>query len=184
MITFIQTHANGIAGFFTLISNVIFLALVIAILSHAGSRAHIRGFVHRNILELIFWGSLAALVGSLAYSEIVGYPACDLCWIQRMFMYPQTLLAFMAMRKNDRSIVSYLLPMSIIGGVVSLYHSFIQWGFSGSLLACTSAGGACAKVYVLEHGYITIPFMSLSVFVYLITVTLVYYHAKKYHEPV
>lgn len=182
MIPFIQANATPIVGFLTIMSNIIFVVLLVAILTHAGSRAHIRGFVHRNVLRLLFWATLSAVVGSLAYSEIVGFPACDLCWIQRMFMYPQAVLLLIAMQKNDRGIVDYLLPLSIIGGLVALYHTFVQWGWNTPTLACTGAGGACAKVYVLAYGYVTIPFMSLTVFAFLIAITFVYYHAKKYHD--
>ncbi|OHA87441.1 MAG: hypothetical protein A2566_02325 [Candidatus Zambryskibacteria bacterium RIFOXYD1_FULL_40_13] len=137
-------------------------------------------FVHKYILELLFWGIMAAVVGSLVYSEIVGFPACDLCWYQRLFLYPQAIIVLLAMRRKDKTIIDYLVPLSILGGLVALYQSIIQWGFSfGSILDCTAVGGECAKVYVNEYSYITIPFMSLSVFVYIITMKYVYYSHRK-----
>jgi disulfide bond formation protein DsbB len=87
----------------------------------------------------------------------------------------------MAMRKKDKTIIDYLVPLSVLGAVVALYQSLVQWGFSfGSVLECTANGGACAKVYVNEYSYITIPFMSLSVFIYIIAMKYVYYsHNRK-----
>lgn len=180
MITFIQTHATEIVSFLTLISNIIFVCVVIAMITHATTRESLSRFVHKYILELVFYSTLSAVVGSLVYSEIVGFPPCDLCWYGRMAMYPIALLAGMAMIRKDKGILDYIVPFSILGALVSLFHSLIQWGLiSGSALACTSAGGACARVYVNEYSYITIPFMALSIFVYIIALKYIYYRHNK-----
>ena len=180
MITFIQTNATPIIGFLTLLSNIMFVAVLVVIIFHAGSRYKFFHFVHKHILQLLFWAILAAVVGSLIYSNIVGYPPCDLCWIQRICMYPQLIIVFMAMRRGDKTVLDYLMPLSIIGALVALYQSFIQWGYSvGPTLACTSVGGECAKVYVKVYSYITIPFMSFTVFVFIIALKLIYYHKNK-----
>jgi disulfide bond formation protein DsbB len=180
MISFIQTNATPIVGFLTLVSNIVFVAVLIVIGVHSETRAKLYNFVHKYILQLLFWGIMSAVVGSLVYSEIVGFPACDLCWYQRIFLYPQAIIVLMAMFRKDKTVIDYLVPLSIIGAVVALYQSIIQWGFSfGSILDCTAVGGACAKVYVKEYSYITIPFMSLSVFVYIIALKYIYYSHKR-----
>jgi disulfide bond formation protein DsbB len=181
MISFIQTNATPIVGFLTLLSNIIFVGVLLAIILHSGTRAKAYAFVHKYILELLFWGVMSAVVGSLVYSNIIGFPPCDLCWYQRVFMYPQAVILFVAMRRKDKSVIDYLVPLSVIGAIMALYQSFIQWGFSfGSILSCTAVGSACAKVYVKEFSYITIPFMSFSVFMYIIALKFVYYsHNKK-----
>ncbi len=176
----LQTNINLIIGVATLISHIVFVGGVVVIATHAKTRAHVYRFVHTHILNLLFIESLFALVGSLAYSQLIGFPPCDLCWIQRIFIYPQALIALVAMIKKDKAIVDYLLPMSIIGGLVALYQSFIQWGFTmSSLGGCVAVGGACAKVYVDVYGYITIPFMSFTIFMYSIAVMFIYYQARK-----
>ncbi len=88
MIELIKLNATPIIGFLTLLSNVIFITVLIVILLHADSRKHLYNFVHKYILELLFFGILSAVVGSLVYSDIVGFIPCDLCWWQRVFMYP------------------------------------------------------------------------------------------------
>ena len=180
MISFIQTNATPIIAALTLLSNIIFVGVFFAMLIHADTRARLSAFVHKYILELLFWGVMSAVVGSLVYSNIIGFPPCDLCWYQRIFMYPQAIILFVAMRRKDKGIIDYLVPLSILGAVVSLYQSFVQWGFGGSLFACTAVGSACAKVFVLEYSYITIPFMSFTVFAYIIALKYIYYrHNKK-----
>lgn len=180
MVNLIQTNAAPVVGFLTLLSNIVFVVVLIVIAAHSGTRAKMYAFVHKYILQLLFWGIMAAVVGSLVYSNIVGFPPCDLCWYQRLFLYPQAIIVLMAMFRKNKTIIDYLVPLSILGGVVALYQSIIQWGFSfGSILNCTAIGGECAKVYVREYSYITIPFMSLSVFVYIIALKLVYYHHNR-----
>lgn len=177
MLTIIQTNATPIISFLTLLSNIIFVVVLVVILVHSTSRTRFYNFVHKYILELLFWGIMSAVVGSLVYSEIVGFPPCDLCWYQRMFIYPQAIIVLMAMIRKDKTVIDYLVPLSVLGALVSLYQSFVQWGFSlGSVLDCVSVGGDCAKVYINEYSYITIPFMSFTVFVYIITLKFVYYH--------
>jgi disulfide bond formation protein DsbB len=180
MIAFIQAHATQVIGFLTLLSNIIFVAVLLVIAFHSGSRYKLYHFVHKYILELLFVGIMSAVVGSLVYSNIVGFPPCDLCWWQRICLYPQAIIVFMAMRKGDKTIIGYLMPLSIIGAAVALYHSLAQWGISvGPTLDCVAVGGECAKVYVNTFSYITIPFMSFTVFVYIIALKLIYRHKNR-----
>lgn len=177
MINIIQSNATAIVSFLTLVSNIIFVAVLVIILFHADSRKHLYNFVHKYVLELIFFVILGAVVGSLVYSDIVGFPPCDLCWWQRIFMYPQLVIVALAMYRKDKSIIDYLVPLSGMGAIVALFQTFVQWGFSfGATGGCAAIGGECAKVYFMEYSYITIPFMSLTVFVYVLTLKFIYYH--------
>lgn len=162
-----------------LISNIVFVLGFFALVLDKKLRKFVYSLVDKNILSLIFITTLGALVGSLAYSNVVGFPPCELCWIQRIFIYPQAVLAFVAIIKKDKGIIDYLLPLSILGALVAFYHSLIHWGIGLGTLGCTSVGGECARVYVLEYHYITIPFMALSSFVYLIALSVIYYLSKK-----
>ena len=177
---FIQTHITFVFTTLTLLSNIVFVLVLLLLIAHKQFRVWVYDFVNQHVIALLFIVSLGAMIGSLSYSEIVGFIPCDLCWIQRIFMYPQALLAYIGLVKKEKNIVDYILPLSILGAIVSLYHSLIHWRvISGSFLACTSSLTApCAKVYVLEYGYITIPFMAFTTFTYLIAITLIYYKSK------
>ncbi len=175
----LQSNITAVVAFLTLLSNIVFVVFIIALYFKKDFRNYIYTFVNKYVLQLIFASSMTALVGSLLYSNVAGFPPCELCWIQRIFMYPQALLSFMAMIWKDKRMVTYLFPMSILGGVIALYHSFTNWGYGGSLLGCTSVGGECSRVYVLEYGYITIPFMALTTFAYLILISVIYYKSTK-----
>jgi disulfide bond formation protein DsbB len=161
----IQSNITAVVAFLTLLSNIVFCCFyILRFTLRRISELIVYTFVNKYVLQLIFGSSMAALIGSLLYSNVAGFPPCELCWIQRIFMYPQALLSFMAMIWRDKRMVTYLFPMSILGGLVALYHSLTNWGYGGSLLGCTSVGGECSRVYVLEYGYITIPFMALTNF--------------------
>jgi len=108
--------------------------------------------------------SLVATGGSLFLSEVMHYIPCSLCWFQRIFMYPLVILLGIAGFRNDHGIRTYALPLSIIGGCISLYH-YLQQKVPGlaEVLPCT-AGVPCNVDYLNWFGFITIPFLALVAF--------------------
>ncbi|MFH1170571.1 MAG: disulfide bond formation protein B [Candidatus Vogelbacteria bacterium] len=120
-------------------------------------------------MPLSFIIVVGAFFGSLFYSEIAGFPPCSLCWYQRIFIYPQIILLAGAMLWRDRSIARYVLPLSIIGGIIALYNSYLQYGGS-PLIPCGTDPSAidCAQRLIFEFGYISLPLMSLTAFILLI----------------
>ncbi len=134
--------------------------------------------VGKNILFIGFVVPLAALVGSLGYSEIIGYPPCVLCWYARVAFYPQILIFAMAIFKKDRTVIDYALALTVFGLIVTLYHSIIQIAGS-SPFPCSADGISCATREVFEYGFITIPFMGFVGFLTLLLSLLI---GKKYHH--
>jgi len=128
--------------------------------------------ISKRAFILAFLVALVATLGSLTYSEILGYDPCKLCWLQRIFMYPQVILLGMALWKKDDKITDYSLVLSVIGGFIALYHYLLQLGIAPAV-PCSAVGYSttCSKQFVLEYGYITIPMMALSAFI-LITLLL------------
>ncbi|WP_053220418.1 disulfide oxidoreductase [Virgibacillus senegalensis] len=118
-----------------------------------------------NIL-LIIWGqALAAMLGSLFFSEFMGYEPCELCWYQRILMYPLVVIYGYAAVKKDIRLGLPGLILSGIGICVSTYHYLIQ-----KLPSLHEAGEACGLVpcngqYVNYFGFITIPFLALTAFI-------------------
>ena len=45
-----------------------------------------------NSLLMIWVVSFVATLGSLYFSEVRGYEPCELCWYQRIFMYPIVII--------------------------------------------------------------------------------------------
>jgi disulfide bond formation protein DsbB len=127
--------------------------------------------IRQYALYLAWVVSLAAVGGSLYLSEVMGFIPCKLCWLQRIFMYPLVILLGRAAYRNDRNIIGYALPLSIIGGCISVYH-YMEQKVPGmaDILPCTQ-GVPCSEDYLDWFGVITIPLMALVAFI-LITVFL------------
>lgn len=123
------------------------------------------GFVKRNYILLSLIVAIVATSGSLFFSEIALYQPCELCWLQRIFMYPLVLLLGIAFWKKDTKVSRYVIPMSIIGILIASYHYTI-YTFSNTSLSgiCSATGPSCLIQYFTEFGYVTIPLMSLTAF--------------------
>ena len=79
-------------------------------------------------LYLSWLVSMIATLGSLYFSEIRGFIPCELCWYQRILMYPLALILGIGTFQNDSSVKRFVLPMAITGWCISLYHYFITKG--------------------------------------------------------
>ena len=66
--------------------------------------------------------AMIATCGSLYFSEVLGWLPCELCWIQRILMYPLTVILAVGILRNDRGMYWYALPLSLTGMGFSLYH--------------------------------------------------------------
>ena len=159
-----------LAGF-TIAGQIGILIFVFALIGkkYSAGATKLIGQIRAWWLPFSFIIVLGAFFGSLFYSEIAGFPPCSLCWYQRIFIYPQIILLGGALIWRDRSIARYVLPLSIIGGIVALYNSYLQYGGS-TFISCGTDPSAinCAQRLVFEFGYITLPLMSLTAFILLI----------------
>src|SRR5690625_7664860 len=79
-----------------------------------------------TFLLIIWTQSLLAVFGSLFYSEVIGYIPCELCWYQRILMYPLIIIYGTALIKKDIHIVFRGIILSGIGIVVCVYVFSLQ----------------------------------------------------------
>ena len=108
-------------------------------------------------------GTLVACVataGSLYFSEGLGLIPCELCWYQRILMYPLVLVIGVAALENRPGVYRTALPLSVLGTGVAAYHSYIQ--IAGDSALC-SVGG-CGSIQYQLLG-LSIPNLSLIAFV-------------------
>jgi disulfide bond formation protein DsbB len=122
---------------------------------------------------LLSWiTAVIATLGSLYFSEVLHFIPCTLCWYQRIFMYPLTIILGIAVYRDDKGICKYVLPLSIIGMVISGYHTVLQKiPYLQQFEMCTS-GVPCSKDYLNLLGFITIPLLAFLAFS-IITLSLV-----------
>lgn len=117
-------------------------------------------------LWLAFLVSALATGGSLFLSEVANFVPCELCWFQRIFMYPLAITTLLAALFNDHRAARYLLPLPVIGAGVSIYHLLVENGVVEQTQAClVSAPGGCATKWIDEFGFVTIPTLALTAFV-------------------
>lgn len=139
---------------------------------------------NETIVLIIWIQAVVATMGSLFYSEVMGYLPCELCWYQRILMYPLVIvLGVYAFRKGrDTGQVWTSAILSGIGFCFSVYHYLIQ-----KVPALHEAGQSCGAVpcnaqYVNYLGFITIPFMAGVAF--LVIFVLSVYLIRKGGEEV
>lgn len=108
--------------------------------------------------------ALVSTLGSLYFSEIKNYIPCELCWYQRIFMYPMVILLGMATYRDDRRIADYALPLTFCGGGIALFHYLIQRFPSLAAASPCKEGVPCNLDYINWFGFITIPLLSLVAF--------------------
>ena len=101
---------------------------------------------------------------------------CDLCWFQRICMYPQALVLGIAVLTGDRYMVRrYMIPLASIGSVISVVHidlpRLMQW-FGVTTVPGCSLTAPCTAQPITEFGFVTIPYMALSGFLLIIMMLL------------
>lgn len=135
-----------------------------------------KSFLEKYGLYLAWLVSLTATFGSLYFSEIREFVPCELCWIQRIFMYPLTILLGIAVFTDDRAVRKYVLPLTTIGGSVSLYHYLVQKVPGFAEIQPCAQGVPCSGQYINWLGFITIPFLALTAFTFI---TILMWNVKK-----
>lgn len=131
-------------------------------------------FIKKHSFHFAFLMALAAVLGSLTYSEIFQFPPCTFCWWQRIFMYPQVIILAIGIYLKDIKIWLTSIILSVIGASFSLYHILLQAGIRSSGAPCEALGGvSCTKIDVMVFGWITIPIMCLTLFIGVLTMAYV-----------
>ena len=122
-------------------------------------------WVGKNALLLTFLLTVGAMAGSLFYSEVALWTPCQLCWYQRMFVYPQVFLLGMALVRKNVEMLAYTTMLSVIGAIVAIIH-YAQQMSGVKIVSCAfgNSGTSCLDTEFIGYGYITIPLMSLTIF--------------------
>lgn len=128
---------------------------------------------------LLAWiTSIIAMVGSLFFSERMGFIPCTLCWYQRILMYPLIVFLGIAFYRNDREIYKYILPISITGIVMSSYHYALQKIPSMHEFSSCTSGVPCSGQYINWFGFVTIPFLALIAFIFITIMMVILWKRK------
>jgi disulfide bond formation protein DsbB len=147
------------------------LVVALAIVGVWGPLDTLRRALWGYELWAAFVVSAVATGGSLFLSDIAHFVPCELCWFQRICMYPLSIITLIAAVRNDHRIATYLLPLPVVGAGVSTYHLLVENGVVEQSTVCQlSAPGGCATKWIEEFGYITIPTLAITAFALLIVI--------------
>ncbi len=127
-------------------------------------------FIQKNAINLILIQVVIAIVGSLYFSDIKGYEPCILCWYQRICMYALFPIIIIAKLRKESKIYQYILPISIFGFIISLYHNLLYTNIIK--FEFCSTGISCTTKYIDYFGFISIPLLSLIGFIIIIVLAL------------
>lgn len=130
--------------------------------------------------DILHYGILiqsgVAVAGSLFFSEVMNLPPCTLCWYQRIAMYPILLLVAVGIVRRDRKSYAYVLPLSLAGLLISIYHNLLYWKILPESVAPCTLGVSCTTRFFEWFGFVTIPFMALVAF---LTITILAFISLK-----
>lgn len=107
--------------------------------------------------------ALTTALGSLYYSEIVGFVPCTLCWYQRIALYPLVVILGVAALRDDSGVRRYALPLVVIGALIAGGHTALEWAPITDTGLCTGEA-PCGVPAFRSFGFVSLPLMALSGF--------------------
>jgi len=134
----------------------------------AGGRARdaVRDLVDEHARVSVWLVAVIATGGSLWFSEVAGFPPCELCWYQRIAIYPLVVvLGIRALRPDgSRDLRAAALALVTAGLAVNLWHVAIETRPSLDRGSCDPVV-PCTLRWVEGLGFFTIPRLATVVLV-------------------
>ena len=115
--------------------------VVVFVLALLVARVRVRELLWGYELWAAFVVAALATGGSLFFSQVAGYVPCEMCWFQRICMYPLSLLTLFLAWHGDHRAARYLVPFPIVGAGVSVYHILIENHVVSTPPACQVGAG-------------------------------------------
>jgi disulfide bond formation protein DsbB len=146
---------------------VIAAATALAAWASPRARARARSLVsaigpHAVLLAWVV--ALVTTLGSLYYSEHAGFIPCELCWYQRIVMYPLVIVLGVAWLRRDRKVWITGLVFVALGAPLSLYHWLVERVPSFASTSSCSLDVPCTSPWFEKLGYVTLAWMAMSSF--------------------
>ena len=119
-----------------------------------------------DVLFVAWLMATGASIGSLYLSQVLELAPCEMCWWQRIMMYPIALILTVAMVRKDIKAYLYAWPMALLGMFFAAYHYYLQFWADSSAAQC-STEASCSSTYYKVFGFMTIPFGAFFFFLAL-----------------
>lgn len=118
--------------------------------------------------------ALVSTFAALFIGEVMGMTPCQLCWYQRILMFPLAVILGMAAFGNDRRGAIYALPLAMGGVAIAAYHTALVAGWVPQWWIPCGAGPSCSDQKLVILGNIQIPWLSLLAFTAISALLLAY----------
>lgn len=151
----------------------LFVVLVAAWIGYALSsriRTHLLRHSYERYLVTIAAIGAVSILGTLIFQLTYETPVCELCWWQRIFLYPIAVVAVVALwykTKEAHVTVAILSGFGLWYALYHYYYHFQRFVLGNTLTLPCSYGGlmpACTDSPILIFGFATIPFLGIMVF--------------------
>jgi disulfide bond formation protein DsbB len=162
------------------------LLTLIGYITSTKVRTQIQSIPYFHIVKLIGFLAIFSTIGVLVYQLYYEVEVCELCWWQRIFMFPIDIIVLVSLYYKTRTnhvIIGILAAFGTFFAGYHYYYHFRGWvlgeivslpcSVGGLLPACTDNNG------ILQFGFITIPFMALIVFLTILWLSYVAHQTKK-----
>jgi disulfide bond formation protein DsbB len=120
--------------------------------------------------------SCVAVVGSYYFSEVLSLEPCQLCWYQRIFLFPLPIILGIAVYRNFLAIVPYALSLAVLGFFVAVYQVALQEVPAWQVIGHCGAGPSCLNKIDIGLGPLSIPM--LSAFTFALICSLLFYAGR------
>ena len=160
-------------------------AVLLVALAVPGLRGRLTGMSDagaRGVLALAWAAATLATVGSLYLSEGAGLAPCELCWYQRIAMYPLAVVLGVGFLRNEWGVWRHALPLSVIGLVIAGYHIALQLRPELEIKECSTAV-PCTVAYFRIYGFISVPVLAVSVFGLVTVILLLLALRERQQDP-
>jgi len=129
------------------------------------------------VLDVCAFVAVGATAGSLYLSEVAGLIPCELCWFQRIAMYPLAILLPYARIRRDVGVLPYARVLAVIGLMISAYHVQLQL-FPEQSSFC-ELDNPCSSTVAEAFGIFSIPQLSFASFLLLVVHTSAALHTSR-----
>ncbi len=177
-------QASQIAALFTLAALLGFIVMAIGLIGGRYSErlAEFRDWGVNALGPYAMWFAwtvaAVSLLGSIYFSEVADFPPCNLCWYQRIAMYPLVVILAIAATRKDVAVRRYVYPLIGIGMIFATYHHFLQLYPSIETGVC-GTDVSCVSRDIWEFGFVSFPLMALAGFLVIAASLAV---AARYHS--
>lgn len=154
-------------GIATIVSLIGFLAV-------PALRKKILAYDYYGFLKIIGVLAIGSTLGAITYQFYYATPVCELCWWQRIFMFPIDVIVLTAIAFREKATHISIGILATIGALFAGYHYYYHFQIfvleRTLSLPCDGYGTlpACTSSPIVVFGFVTIPLMALVIFLTII----------------